>query len=196
MHMAGEHAIGHLAYQETDLGIGLRGGGKRVAAINPGQAVNRQLCVLASFVRQRVVQLDAQADDVVGECGAGHHPATYGAAGLLGGHVYFDGDIGLWHRLAGQDHAGVQIFVRQDVGGLSQLLDLAVDQLAFTGCAATHAAAVREINAFAQRCLEQGLLGIDHDGHPIDAGLVGAGLLEKRKHWRTVSLMALSICIL
>jgi hypothetical protein len=109
-------------------------------------------------------------------------PATDRAAGLLGGHVDLDGHIGLRHRLAGQDHAGVQIGIRQDVAGLGQLLDLAIDQLALAGGAAPHAAAVRKVDTLAQRGLEQRLLGVDRDGRPVDASLGGAGLLEEREH--------------
>jgi hypothetical protein len=72
VHQGGERATGHLANEERDLGVAVRRVRERIAACHSGQAVDAEIGKLPSLVRDRLVELDREARDVVRDFDLGY----------------------------------------------------------------------------------------------------------------------------
>ncbi|MNG04383.1 hypothetical protein D3C84_875090 [compost metagenome] len=146
------------------------------------QAVEAEVGVLAGAVRQAFFQLDDQSGDVVGQPVLRHHLPTHLASARLAGEIHFDVYIPPRHALAGEDVAGVQLFIGQDVARLGQFTHAARHQLALAAGTSADTAAVGKVDAMAQGGLQQRLFRINPDADPVDQRSGWAMPGKERKH--------------
>ena len=168
VHLRREEAAGHLPHQEMELPVVARRGGERVAPDHPLQPLDAEVRELSRLVRQRLVELHAEARDVVRDLPLRDHAA--GHAALRGPRREVDRDLDVRPRdaLAGQDVSLVDLVGRQEVTGLRELLDHAGGEPTLARATAPYPAAAGKLDALAQGRLQDGLARFDGDRLVVD----------------------------
>ena len=170
--MPGHPASRHAAHRETHLAIIARRGRERIAARGIRHRRQRDPGKLAGTIADGLVQLKVDFCDVVGQHLLADDDTIDRGAVDCPLSVQLDLHVAAQTALASQYEPIGNFFLRQQISRFGQLINLAALELAFASSAAADATDGGNIDVLALRRIQQGFIGLDSDGLPVDFSFV------------------------